>query len=181
MVHAAPHSAAGSKWHMHRHACMLECRVGRGRAAWRRCVPCLHVCMHERRAAAGDLSKERGAVLEEWRGTRDASGRMQEAYWKLALQGSKYAERLPIGEKGWGAGGWASAPCWRLLRSCADPPEGPSVQQGQGCAAGEQQVVNRLQHPCQPAGIPPPPSFTHTHTRVGRRPPTHALIHTWHV
>ena len=41
------------------------------------------------RCAAGDLTKERGAVMEEWRMNRDSNGRSQEAHWKLILQGSK--------------------------------------------------------------------------------------------
>ncbi|GFR46295.1 hypothetical protein Agub_g7851, partial [Astrephomene gubernaculifera] len=49
------------------------------------------------RCSPSDLSKERGAVLEEWRMSRDAQGRMQEAHWQLIFQGSRYAERLPIG------------------------------------------------------------------------------------
>ncbi|GAX81449.1 hypothetical protein CEUSTIGMA_g8878.t1 [Chlamydomonas eustigma] len=49
------------------------------------------------RCAPQDLKKERGAVLEEWRMTRDAAGRAQEAHWKLIMKGSKYADRLPIG------------------------------------------------------------------------------------
>eukprot|EP00963_Diacronema_lutheri_P003130 scaffold261_cov336-Pavlova_lutheri.AAC.45 len=49
------------------------------------------------RCATEDVEKERGAVLEEWRQGRDASGRIAEAHWKLVLEGTKYAERLPIG------------------------------------------------------------------------------------
>lgn len=44
---------------------------------------------HLRRCAEGDLAKERGAVLEEWRMSRDAVGRAQEAHWRLIMQGSK--------------------------------------------------------------------------------------------
>ncbi|KAH7572183.1 hypothetical protein JRO89_XS04G0216300 [Xanthoceras sorbifolium] len=44
-----------------------------------------------------DLEKERGAVMEEYRGNRNATGRMQDAHWVLMMEGSKYAERLPIG------------------------------------------------------------------------------------
>ncbi|KAL8102510.1 zinc protease PQQL-like isoform X2 [Apium graveolens] len=51
----------------------------------------------EIRVSSDDLEKERGAVLEEYRGTRNANGRMQEAHWELMMEGSKYAERLPIG------------------------------------------------------------------------------------
>jgi hypothetical protein len=32
------------------------------------------------------VAKERGAVLEEWRMSRDAAGRLQEAHWKLILE-----------------------------------------------------------------------------------------------
>nr|XP_029119433.1 zinc protease PQQL-like isoform X4 [Elaeis guineensis] len=51
----------------------------------------------EVRVSAEDLEKERGAVLEEYRGGRNAAGRMQDAHWILMFEGSKYAERLPIG------------------------------------------------------------------------------------
>uniref|UniRef100_A0A453EXH0 Zinc protease pqqL n=1 Tax=Aegilops tauschii subsp. strangulata TaxID=200361 RepID=A0A453EXH0_AEGTS len=51
----------------------------------------------EVRVSAEDLEKERGAVLEEYRGGRNATGRMQDSHWTLLFEGSKYAERLPIG------------------------------------------------------------------------------------
>ncbi|KAG2598443.1 hypothetical protein PVAP13_5KG369400 [Panicum virgatum] len=51
----------------------------------------------EVRVSAEDLEKERGAVLEEYRGGRNATGRMQDSHWALLFEGSKYAERLPIG------------------------------------------------------------------------------------
>ncbi|XP_010536848.1 PREDICTED: zinc protease PQQL-like isoform X2 [Tarenaya hassleriana] len=51
----------------------------------------------EVRVSREDLEKERGAVLEEFRGTRNASGRLQDAHWQLMMAGTKYAERLPIG------------------------------------------------------------------------------------
>ena len=47
------------------------------------------------RCAAGDLTKERGAVMEEWRMNRDSNGRSQEAHWKLILQGSKWVDPFP--------------------------------------------------------------------------------------
>ncbi|KAI3421693.1 uncharacterized protein J3R85_011884 [Psidium guajava] len=51
----------------------------------------------EVRVSKDDLEKERGAVLEEYRINRNATGRMQDAHWLLLMEGSKYAERLPIG------------------------------------------------------------------------------------
>ncbi|KAJ8766724.1 hypothetical protein K2173_005335 [Erythroxylum novogranatense] len=51
----------------------------------------------EIRVSKDDLEKERGAVMEEYRGHRNASGRMQDAHWALLMEGSKYAERIPIG------------------------------------------------------------------------------------
>ncbi|KAL6958556.1 hypothetical protein U1Q18_048858 [Sarracenia purpurea var. burkii] len=51
----------------------------------------------EVRVSVADLEKERGAVMEEYRGSRNANGRMQDAHWILMMEGSKYAERLPIG------------------------------------------------------------------------------------
>jgi hypothetical protein len=35
--------------------------------------------------------------MEEWRMSRDAGGRSAEAHWKLIMDGSLYADRLPIG------------------------------------------------------------------------------------
>ncbi|XP_028806477.1 zinc protease PQQL-like isoform X2 [Neltuma alba] len=35
--------------------------------------------------------------MEEYRGNRNATGRLQDAHWSLLMEGSKYAERLPIG------------------------------------------------------------------------------------
>ncbi|KAI9119409.1 hypothetical protein K1719_010084 [Acacia pycnantha] len=51
----------------------------------------------EIRVSKDDLEKERGAVMEEYRGNRNATGRLQDAHWSLLMEGSKYAERLPIG------------------------------------------------------------------------------------
>ncbi|KAM7276034.1 hypothetical protein ACFE04_017900 [Oxalis oulophora] len=51
----------------------------------------------EIRVSKDDLEKERGAVMEEFRGNRNASGRMQDAHWALMMEGSKYADRMPIG------------------------------------------------------------------------------------
>ena len=41
------------------------------------------------RCDQADVEKERGAVLEEWRMSRDSSGRTQEAQFKFMLAGSK--------------------------------------------------------------------------------------------
>ena len=41
------------------------------------------------RVSTDDLEKERGAVLEEYRGNRNATGRMQDAHWVLMMEGSQ--------------------------------------------------------------------------------------------
>ena len=41
------------------------------------------------RVSTDDLEKERGAVMEEYRGNRNANGRMQDAHWILMMEGSK--------------------------------------------------------------------------------------------
>lgn len=48
---------------------------------------------------AGEMKKERGVVVEEWRTGRDASTRVQYRQFPVMLQGSKYALRIPIGTK----------------------------------------------------------------------------------
>ncbi len=44
-----------------------------------------------------EVDKERGVVLEEWRGRLGASSRITDKQLPVLLQGSRYAERLPIG------------------------------------------------------------------------------------
>jgi zinc protease len=44
-----------------------------------------------------EIEKERGVVLEEWRGRLGASSRLTDKQLPVLLQGSRYAERLPIG------------------------------------------------------------------------------------
>ncbi len=48
------------------------------------------------RCADGDLAKERGAVMEEWRSGRDSVGRTHEAHWKILLEGTKVGPSLAI-------------------------------------------------------------------------------------
>ena len=45
-----------------------------------------------------ELDKERGVVTEEWRLGRGASGRVQDREIPFLFKGSRYAERLPIGD-----------------------------------------------------------------------------------
>jgi zinc protease len=46
-----------------------------------------------------EINKERGVLIEEWRNGRGAGQRMRDKYLPVALYGSKYAKRLPIGTK----------------------------------------------------------------------------------
>lgn len=45
-----------------------------------------------------EFEKERGVVLEEWRGGRGAQSRMLDETYPVLFKGSRYAERRPIGE-----------------------------------------------------------------------------------
>jgi zinc protease len=44
-----------------------------------------------------EIDKERGVIIEEWRGRRGASARIQDRQIPVLLEGSRYATRLPIG------------------------------------------------------------------------------------
>lgn len=46
-----------------------------------------------------EVDKERGVVVEEWRLGRGAGQRIFDKQWPIFLEGSKYADRKPIGEK----------------------------------------------------------------------------------
>ncbi|HEV7781455.1 MAG TPA: pitrilysin family protein, partial [Chitinophagaceae bacterium] len=46
-----------------------------------------------------EIEKERGVVIEEWRLSRGADERMMKQTLPVQYRGSKYAERLPIGNK----------------------------------------------------------------------------------
>jgi len=45
-----------------------------------------------------EIDKERGVVIEEWRSRRGAQGRISDKQIPVIFHGSRYAERLPIGE-----------------------------------------------------------------------------------
>ncbi len=45
-----------------------------------------------------EIDKERGVIVEEWRGGRGAGRRMLDKQFPILFQGSLYAERLPIGD-----------------------------------------------------------------------------------
>ncbi len=46
-----------------------------------------------------EIEKERGVVIEEWRSGRGAEARIRDRQLPVLLQGSRYAHRLPIGNK----------------------------------------------------------------------------------
>lgn len=46
---------------------------------------------------ADEIEKERGVVMEEWRGRLGAGSRLTDKLFPILLQGSRYADRLPIG------------------------------------------------------------------------------------
>ena len=48
---------------------------------------------------SAEVANERGIVLEEWRGGQGAGERMLRQWLPVALRGSRYAERLPIGTR----------------------------------------------------------------------------------
>ena len=45
-----------------------------------------------------EVEKERGVIMEEWRLRRGAGARMNDKLFPLLLEGSRYADRLPIGK-----------------------------------------------------------------------------------
>jgi zinc protease len=45
-----------------------------------------------------EIDKERGVITEEWRLRRGAGARMRDKQFPILLKGSRYAERLPIGD-----------------------------------------------------------------------------------
>lgn len=45
-----------------------------------------------------EIDKERGVIVEEWRLRRGAGARMQDKQFPILFKGSRYAERLPIGD-----------------------------------------------------------------------------------
>ena len=54
---------------------------------------------HGQRFDSVEVVNERGVVLEEWRGSKGAGERMLQKFLPIALKGSRYAERLPIGNE----------------------------------------------------------------------------------
>jgi zinc protease len=46
-----------------------------------------------------ELARERGVVIEEWRLGRGAAARMRDKQFPIVFSGSRYAQRIPIGDK----------------------------------------------------------------------------------
>lgn len=46
---------------------------------------------------SGEIDKERGVVIEEWRGGQGAASRLRDLQFPVIFSGSRYASRLPIG------------------------------------------------------------------------------------
>lgn len=46
-----------------------------------------------------EIRKERGVVIEEWRGNQGAQMRLTQEQFPILFHGSRYAERLPIGTR----------------------------------------------------------------------------------
>jgi zinc protease len=61
---------------------------------------------------SAEVEKERGVVIEEWRLGRGAGARMSDKQIPILLKGSRYAERLPIGD----VATLETAPRERMLR-----------------------------------------------------------------
>lgn len=62
-------------------------------------VKVLEQWAHELLLDPTEIDKERGVVVEEWRLGRGAEARMLDKQLPIFLKGSRYAQRLPIGEK----------------------------------------------------------------------------------
>ena len=52
---------------------------------------------HSQLFDSAEVEAERGVVIEEWRLRRGAGARMQDVQFPILLKGSRYADRLPIG------------------------------------------------------------------------------------
>jgi zinc protease len=53
---------------------------------------------HQVTFADEDIDNERGVIVEEWRGGLGANNRMLQKYLPVMFNGSRYAQRLPIGD-----------------------------------------------------------------------------------
>ncbi len=53
---------------------------------------------HTATLSGAEIEKERGVVLDEWRGGLGAGQRIRDKQLPVVLRGSRYAERLPIGD-----------------------------------------------------------------------------------
>src|SRR5687768_11370766 len=54
---------------------------------------------HEVTLDSAEMTRERGVVIEEWRLGRGADARMRDRVFPVLFRNSRYAERLPIGDK----------------------------------------------------------------------------------
>lgn len=98
---------------------------------------------------------ERGVVMEEWRGRRGANARALDAHFPVLLQGSRYADRLPIGDTSIIMSA-TSAPLRRFYDSWYRPDNMAVVAVGDFNADSvEQFIATRFGTLRNPANAPP--------------------------
>lgn len=76
---------------------MLQVPTDTGRALARG-IEILEDWAHGQAFERAEIEKERGVVIEEWRLGQGAEERMRREYFPVLLRGSRYVERLPIGD-----------------------------------------------------------------------------------
>lgn len=68
-------------------------------AVYRQALQILEDWAHGVSFEPGEIDKERGVIVEEWRLGLGADARLRDKYFPVLLKGSRYARRLPIGTK----------------------------------------------------------------------------------
>lgn len=68
-------------------------------AVYRQAMQILEDWAHGVSFEPGEIDKERGVIVEEWRLGLGADARLRDKYFPVLLKGSRYAHRLPIGTK----------------------------------------------------------------------------------
>jgi hypothetical protein len=112
------------------------------------------------RCAPGDLARERGAVLEELRLSRDSTGRAQAAHWEALMRGCRCARAGGRGGVACSVGGGGVYACVCVWAGAADGMRKPRDM----CRCDGARTHSR-----GPPLLAPVFGRTHTHTRAHAR------------
>lgn len=136
---------------------------------------------------SAEVESERGVVIEEWRLRRGAGARMQDRQFPILLRGSRYAERIPIGDADY-LRTFPHEPLRRFYRDWYRPDLMAVVAVGDFDKAAVERLIrdrfSRLPRPASPSArtVFPVPPHDSTYVAIATdREATNSTVAVYHL